>query len=226
MRRSDYFVNIPLFHARSVALSPVRLKICGITRPEDGSLAAELGADALGLVFYPQSPRYVTESRAREVVAVLPPFVNVVGLFMNAEPGFVNRVLSAVPLDMLQFHGDETPEYCESFGRRYIKAVPMMDNTNVAAYTERFATAAGFLLDAVRQGEAGGTGRRFDWSRIPEGLAKPVILAGGLEPANIGEALRLNRCYAIDVSSGVESAKGIKDPEKMRALIEAIKKAQ
>lgn len=226
MRRSDYFVNIPPFHARFIVLLPVHLKICGITRPEDGSLAAELGADALGLVFYPQSPRYVMESQAREVVAVLPPFVNVVGLFMNAEPGFVNRVLSAVPLDMLQFHGDETPEYCASFGRRYIKAVPMMDNTDVAAYTERFTTAAGFLLDAIRPGEAGGTGRRFDWSRIPEGLAKPVILAGGLNPANIGEAIRRSRCYAVDVSSGVESAKGIKDPEKMRALIEAIKKAQ
>lgn len=206
--------------------SPVRLKICGITRPEDGLLAANLGADALGLVFYPQSPRYVEKQQACDVIAVLPPFVNVVGLFMDAEPEFVGRVLESVPLDMLQFHGDETPEYCAGFGRRYIKSVPMMDNNNVAAYTERFSTAAGFLLDAVRPGEAGGTGRSFDWSRIPERLAKPVILAGGLNPANIGEAIRRSRCYAVDVSSGVESAKGIKDPEKMHALVEAIKKTQ
>lgn len=206
--------------------SPVRLKICGITRPEDGLLAANLGADALGLVFYPQSPRYVEKQQACDVIAVLPPFVSVVGLFMDAEPEFVGRVLESVSLDMLQFHGDETPEYCAGFGRRYIKAVPMMDNNNVAAYTERFTTAAGFLLDAVRPGEAGGTGRSFDWSRIPERLTKPVILAGGLNPANIGEAIRRSRCYAVDVSSGVESAKGIKDPEKMRALVEAIKKTQ
>lgn len=204
----------------------IRLKICGITRPEDGSLAAQLGADAVGLVFYPQSPRYVEQQQAREVIAVLPPFVNVVGLFMNAEPEFVDRVLESVPLDMLQFHGDETPEYCASFGRRYIKAVPMMDNNDVAAYTGPFTSAAGFLLDAVRSGEAGGTGRSFDWSRVPEKLTKPVILAGGLNPANIGEAIRRSRCYAVDVSSGVESAKGIKDPEVMRALVEAIKKAQ
>lgn len=206
--------------------SPVRLKICGITRPEDGLLAAKLGADALGLVFYPQSPRYLEAQRACDVVAVLPPFVCVVGLFMNAEPEFVNRVLESVPVDMLQFHGDETPDYCTSFGRRYIKAVPMMDNHDVAAYTERFTTAAGFLLDAVRPGEAGGTGRRFDWNLIPDRLARPVIVAGGLDPANVGEAIRRSRCYAVDVSSGVESAKGIKDPEKMRALVEAIKKAQ
>lgn len=205
---------------------PTRLKICGITRPEDGFRAAELGADAIGLVFYPQSPRYVEKQQARDIIAALPPFVSVVALFMDAEPGFVNEVLASVPVDMLQFHGRETVEYCTSFGRRYIKAVSMMDNQDVAAYTERFATAAGFLLDAVRSGEAGGTGRRFDWSLIPERLTRPIILAGGLNPHNIGEAIRRSRCYAVDVSSGVESAKGIKDPEKMRALIEAIKKAQ
>lgn len=206
-------------------VTPVRLKICGITRPEDGLLAAKLGADAVGLVFYPPSPRYVEKEQACDVIAVLPPFVNIVGLFMNAEPEFVTRMLESVPLDMLQFHGDESPEYCASFGRRYIKAVPMMDNNDVAAYTEGFASAAGFLLDAVKPGEAGGTGRSFDWSRVPENMTKPVILAGGLNSANIGEAIRRSRCYAVDVSSGVESVKGIKDPEKMRALVESIKKA-
>src|SRR5690606_36697489 len=125
------------------------------------------------------------------------------------------RVLESVPVDMLQFHGRETVEYCESFGRRYIKAVPMMDNNDAAAYTERFASAAGFLLDAVRSGEAGGTGRRFDRHLVPDRLSKPVIQAGGLTPEKIGEAIRRSRCYAVDVSSGVESAKGIKDSEKM-----------
>lgn len=189
-------------------------------------MSANMGADAVGLVFYPRSPRYVGMRQALDIISALPPFVSVVGLFMDAERSFVNEVLENVPIDLLQFHGDESAEYCTSFGRRYIKAVPMMDNRDVAAYTERFTSAAGFLLDAVRSGEAGGTGRSFDWSLIPERLTKPIILAGGLDSANIVEAIRRSGCYAVDVSSGVESAKGIKDPEKVQALIESIKKAQ
>ncbi|GIX21376.1 MAG: N-(5'-phosphoribosyl)anthranilate isomerase [Gammaproteobacteria bacterium] len=203
-------------------MSRVRIKICGITRPRDGLEAGRLGVDAVGLVFHPPSPRCVDIAVAAAVAAALPPFVSVVGLFMNADPERVRMVIGAVPLDCLQFHGDEPPEYCASFGRPYIKAVPMMDEPDLRKYAERYGTAAGFLLDAVRQGEPGGRGQTFDWSRVPRDLGRPLILAGGLTPENVAEAVRVAGCYAVDVSSGVEEDKGIKSVERMRAFVEAV----
>ncbi len=199
-----------------------RVKICGITRPEDGVAAAQLGADAIGLVFYPPSPRFVDVETARRIVAALPPFVTVVGLFMNAEPVAVQRVIDRVPLHLLQFHGDEDPDYCASFGLPYLKAVPMGANADVLDYERRFATTAGLLLDSHGGDQMGGSGQGFDWTRIPAKRRKPLILAGGLHPDSVAEAIRQVRPYAVDVSSGVESAKGIKDAELMRAFLRGV----
>ena len=200
-----------------------RVKICGITRPEDGLAAAQLGADAIGLVFYPKSSRAVDVPTARRIVAVLPPFVTVVGLFVDAEPATVQAILRQVPLDLLQFHGQEDPDYCNAFGRPYIKAVPRGAGVAVADYERRFAAAAGLLLDS--HGGAtpvGGSGQKFDWTLIPTGVVKPIILAGGLDPSVVGEAIRQVRPWAVDVSSGVESAKGIKDIALLRAFMQAV----
>jgi phosphoribosylanthranilate isomerase len=202
-----------------------RIKICGITRPEDGLYAASLGVDAIGLVFHPKSPRCLSAQQALAICAAVPPFVTVVGLFMDAAAPEIETVLRQVPLELLQFHGRETPEFCRQFGRRYIKSVAMMDCPDVAAYTARFPDAAGFLLDAVKTGEAGGTGLAFDWQRIPVDSPRPLILAGGLTPENVAAAIRQARCYAVDVSSGVEYEKGRKSPEKMRAFVEQVRKA-
>jgi phosphoribosylanthranilate isomerase len=196
-----------------------RVKICGITRPEDGVTAAGLGADAVGLVFHRPSPRCVTVDGARRIIAALPPFVSVVGLFMNAEPAAIRAVLSEVPLSLLQFHGDEEPEACAAFGLPYIKAVPMGAGADVRDYEQRFADAAGLLLDSHGGQQMGGTGHGFDWTRIPTERHKPLILAGGLHPGNVAAAIRQVRPYAVDVSSGVEAAKGIKDAELMRAFL-------
>ncbi|HHW78258.1 MAG TPA: phosphoribosylanthranilate isomerase [Xanthomonadaceae bacterium] len=199
-----------------------RVKICGVTRPEDGVTAAQLGADAIGLVFHPPSPRYVTADLAYRIVAALPPFVATVGLFMNAEPEAVRAVLSEVPLSLLQFHGDEDPGYCAAFGLPYLKAVPMGADADVRDYERRFAAAAGLLLDSHGGHKMGGTGQSFDWTRIPAERRKPLVLAGGLHPGNVAAALRQVHPYAVDVSSGVETAKGIKDPELMRAFLRGV----
>lgn len=199
-----------------------RVKICGITRPEDGVLAAELGADAIGLVFYPHSPRFVDLESALGIIAALPPFITVVGLFMNAEPVAVKKLIDCVPVDLLQFHGDEDADYCAGFGLPYLKAVPMVAGAEVPDYEQRFASATGLLLDSHGGREMGGTGKPFDWGRIPAERRKPLILAGGLHPGNVAEAIRQTRPYAVDVSSGVESAKGIKDSELMRAFIRGV----
>jgi phosphoribosylanthranilate isomerase len=199
-----------------------RVKICGITRPEDGVAAANLGADAIGLVFHPPSPRCVDVETARRIVAALPPFVTVVGLFMNAEPVAVKRVIDRVPLRLLQFHGDEDPDYCASFGLPYLKAVPMGVDADVLDYERRFATAAGLLLDSHGGDQMGGSGQGFDWTRIPAERRKPLILAGGLRPDSVAAAIRQVRPYAVDVSSGVESAKGIKNAELMRAFLRGV----
>lgn len=203
-----------------------RIKICGITRPEDGRLAARLGADAVGLVFYPGSPRYVSPEQARAIVAVLPPFVAAVGLFLDADAATVAGTLESVSLDLLQFHGRESSGYCESFGRRYVKSVPMMDRPDLHAYTASFPGASGFLLDAVSAGQAGGRGERFGWEEIPRDLAAPLILAGGLTPDNVGDAVAATRCYAVDVSSGVEAEKGVKSPDKMQRFIEQVRNSE
>jgi phosphoribosylanthranilate isomerase len=202
--------------------SRTRIKICGMTRPEDGLAAARVGVDAIGLVFYDRSPRAVGVDQARAIVAALPPFVTTVALFVDAEPAAVKGVLEALPVDLLQFHGEEPPEYCRVFGRPYIKALRMRDGVDVASAAERYGDARGLLLDAYRPGTPGGTGEVFDWNRIPRGLKMPVVLAGGLGPDNVARAISEVTPFAVDVSSAVESAPGIKDAKKMAALVEAV----
>ena len=197
----------------------VRVKICGITRLQDLHAACEAGADALGFVFYEKSPRHLTIAAAAALVRELPPFVQAVGLFVNAEPAFIESVLQDVPLDLLQFHGDETPADCARFGRPFIKAVRVNRDTDLLKCAADFDAARGLLLDAFVPGVPGGTGERFDWSLIPVNLPKPVILSGGLTPDNVAEAVRTVRPWAVDVSSGVEAAKGIKDAHKIAQFI-------
>ena len=201
-----------------------RVKICGITRPEDGREAARLGADAIGLVFYPPSPRAVTPARAAAIVRELPPFVTTVGLFVNADAGTIAAAVEAAGLDLLQFHGDESPADCAGHGRPWIKALRMAPGLDVAAEARRYEGARGILLDAYRPGVPGGTGETFDWERIPADLDLPLILAGGLAPANVAEAVRRVRPWAVDVSGGVEAQKGIKDAAKMAAFIDEVRR--
>lgn len=202
-----------------------RAKICGITRPQDGIAAAANGADAIGLVFFEKSPRVVDVEQARAVIAALPPFVTSVGLFVNADVAEVERVLDQVPLDLLQFHGEEAPEYCRQFSRPYIKAVRMSDGVNLELVAQQFDEAKALLVDSYQKGVPGGTGHTFDWARIPAGMDKPIILAGGLGPENIEQAVRQVRPFAVDVSSGVEVEKGIKDADKIAAFMRGVKKA-
>jgi phosphoribosylanthranilate isomerase len=202
-----------------------RVKICGITRIEDALAAARAGADAIGLVFYPQSPRAVTIDMAQAICAALPPFVSAVGLFVDAEPAAVTALLQEVPLDLLQFHGGETPVYCTQFDRPFLKALRMRDDTDVAAVRAQYSAARGLLLDTYRPGVPGGTGEVFDWQRVPRALATQIVLAGGLTPANVGAAINQARPFAVDVSGGVESAPGIKDAERIQAFIAAVSRA-
>jgi phosphoribosylanthranilate isomerase len=199
-----------------------RIKICGITRIDDARVAWQSGADALGLVFYPPSPRHVEIQCARDIAHARPAFVTAVGLFVDPNPDYVRQVLDAVPLDMLQFHGDEDEPFCAQFGRPFIKAVRMRAGVNLLECAERFERAQGLLVDAFVSGTHGGTGMRFDWSLIPAHVSLPVILSGGLDPANVGEAIRCVRPWAVDVSSGVEASKGIKDPARIRAFISEV----
>ena len=202
-------------------MTAVRVKICGITRVEDALAAAAAGADAIGLVFYAKSPRAVDIEQARAILAALPPFVTTVGLFVDAERSELERILASVPLDLLQFHGDESVQQCEAFGRPYIKALRVKAGDDIAAQVARYPSAQGILLDAYVEGVPGGTGEAFDWSLIPQALSKPLILAGGLRPDNVAEAVSRVRPYAVDVSGGVEASKGVKDVEKVDAFIRA-----
>ena len=213
-----------------------RVKICGITRVEDGLAAARAGADAIGLVFWPGTPRVVTIDRAREIVAALPPLVSVVALFVDPEPEHVRATLAAVPLDVLQFHGHEPPEFCGAFGRPYIKAVPVTPGDHGSGLLEcaaRYEAAAGLLFDAPpADGLPGGTGRTFDWSALPERLLQPLVLSGGLTVANVAAAIRRVRPWAVDVSSGVEMidargnpVRGIKDSARIAAFIGEVRNA-
>ena len=199
-----------------------RVKICGITRPEDALAAVRAGVDAIGLVFHPPSPREVVTDQAREVVEALPPFVTAVGLFVDPEPEQVEAVLSWVALDVLQFHGDEDPQFCESFPVPYIKAVRMREGVDLLQTAERYSSARGLLLDTYRPGVAGGTGEAFDWARVPASLGSSIILAGGLTPANVAQAIAAVRPYAVDVSGGVEADKGIKDAAKIAAFMQEV----
>lgn len=200
----------------------IRTKICGITRVEDALIAAQAGVDAIGLVFYGQSPRAVNIAQAQEIVAALPPFVTSVGLFVNATQTEVNAVLDALPLDTLQFHGDESPAECERYARPYFRALRMQPGVDIAKLAAQYSTAKGILLDAWVPGLHGGTGERFDWAQIPEDLAKPLILAGGLNADNVTQAMRQVQPWAVDVSGGVEASKGLKDAEKMRKFLYAV----
>lgn len=203
----------------------VRVKICGITNLADAVNAATMGADAIGLVFYADSPRNVDIDTAREIIAALPPFVTTVGLFVDPTPDHINSVLDEVSLDLLQFHGDETPEQCRRFSKPYIKAVRMRDNIILSELIERYPDASALLLDAHVEGMVGGTGQQFEWDLIPYQLDKPIILAGGLDPANVAAAIRQVQPYAVDVSGGVESVKGVKDRDKIAAFISEVARA-
>jgi phosphoribosylanthranilate isomerase len=201
------------------------VKICGITRVEDGLAAAHAGAHAIGLVFHPPSPRAVAVERAREIVTSLPPFVTVVGLFVDAPADQVRAVLDAVPLQLLQFHGAEPPDYCGQFPLPYIKAVRMSAGVDLLQYARRYRAAKGLLLDAFVEGIRGGTGQGFDWELISPDLPLPIVLAGGLTVDNVADAIRRVRPWAVDVSSGVEREKGIKDAATIAAFIRGARHA-
>jgi phosphoribosylanthranilate isomerase len=198
----------------------VRIKICGLTRPEDVDAAVAAGADAVGFVFYPESSRYVSAQQAAALARRLPPFVLSVGLFVNAAPAEIQAALEVVPLNLLQFHGDESPEDCQRWQRPYIRAARVTPELDLLQYATRFSSARALLLDAFVPG-FGGAGKVFDWSLIPPSLPLPLILSGGLTPQNVGEAVRRVRPAAVDVSSGVESAAGIKDPQRMADFVAA-----
>jgi phosphoribosylanthranilate isomerase len=200
-----------------------RVKICGLTRGPDVAAAAELGADAIGLVFYARSPRAVGVEEARALLACSPPFVTSVGLFVNADPDYVRAVLERVPIDLLQFHGDEPPGYCGAFGRPWIKAVRVRHGVDLLGQRRRYHAALGLLLDAFDPSAVGGTGRRFDWGLVPPALAPRIVLAGGLDATNVAEAIRRVRPYGVDVSGGVESEKGRKDRVKIAAFMKGVK---
>lgn len=199
-----------------------RVKICGITRPDDGLNAAMLGVDAIGLVFYEKSPRAVEINIAKEIIAVLPPFVTVVGLFVDPSPKEMAAVLHRIPLDLLQFHGNEEPGECACYNKPYIKAIRMREGIDLRRECERYASARGLLLDTYDPELPGGTGKTFNWSLIPKKLNKQIILAGGLKPDNVWQVISSVRPYAVDVSSGVEVEKGIKDPDTMAAFIRGV----
>jgi phosphoribosylanthranilate isomerase len=214
-----------------------RVKICGITRAADARAAADAGADAIGLVFWPGTPRVVTHAQARSIVAALPPYVTVVGLFVDPEPQAVREALAAVPIDVLQFHGSEPAPFCRAFGRRYVKAIAVRNGVDLLESLSPYDDAAGLLFDAFRPGDLpGGTGQAFDWSRLAGDFTArvrlPVILSGGLDPDNVTRAIRQVRPYAVDVSSGVEERdadgrprRGAKDPARIEAFMQGVRSA-
>ena len=199
-----------------------RVKICGITRVEDALSAVHAGADAIGLVFYAQSPRCVSIDVAQAIVAAMPPFVSVVGLFVNATTADIKSVLTQVQLNIVQFHGDETPQQCAQINFPYYKAIRVKSDTNLLQYAIDFKDANALLLDTYSEQAYGGTGHVFDWNLIPKNLTKPVILAGGLVPENVANAIKQVQPYAVDVSGGVELTKGVKDAAKVAAFMRAV----
>jgi len=199
-----------------------RVKICGITRPQDAAVAVQYGADAIGLVFYDKSPRAVDVEQAQQIVKQIPAFVSTVALFVNADPGYIKQVLNTVNIDLIQFHGDETAEECGLYSKRYIKAVRMHDDMDLHQQCQRYVNASALLVDSYHPGIAGGTGAVFDWGRIPGDLGLPLILAGGLQAENIRQAVDEVKPYAVDVSSGVEFDKGLKDEALINAFMRGI----
>lgn len=206
------------------SVARTRVKFCGITCSGDAQAAARLGVDAIGLVFAAGSPRFIRLDEAAMIRRRLPPFMQAVALFRNPDPELVKQVMTAVQPDMLQFHGEESAAFCESFGLPYLRAVPMKIAQDLRAWTQDFASAAALLLDGHEAGQAGGQGRAFNWTAVPA-AGKPLVLAGGLTPDNVGEAIKRVRPYAVDVSSGIESAPGIKDPEKMQRFVDEVRRA-
>lgn len=202
-----------------------RVKICGITSVADGLAAARHGADAIGLVFYPPSPRCVTRERAREIATAVPPFVARVAVFVNPAAAEVEAVIGDCRPDLLQFHGEETAAFCRGFGTPYLRAARVRPKVDLLESLSPFGDAAGWLLDAYRQELYGGTGEAFDWDLVPRALARPLVLSGGLDARNVGEAIRRVRPWAVDVSSGVEAGKGMKDERRIAAFMEAVRSA-
>ncbi|MBX6424019.1 phosphoribosylanthranilate isomerase [Thermosulfurimonas sp. F29] len=202
----------------------VRVKVCGITRPEDALLAVSLGASALGFIFYPGSPRYLPPEKAREIVQGLPPFVTTVGVFVNEEPERIEEVVLGVGLDLIQLHGQEPPELCARFFPRVIKALRLKGPEDLETIRAYRGVVRAILLEPYVEGVPGGTGRTLDWDLAARAgtLGVPIILAGGLGPGNVREAVRKVRPFAVDVNSGVEKRPGEKDPEKLRALFAAL----
>lgn len=204
---------------------PTAVKICGITRVEDALVAARCGAHAIGLVFYRPSPRYVAPDRAGEIIRALPPFITAVGLFVDAAADDVRATLAATRISLIQFHGQEAPDFCRQFSVPYMKAVRVRPDLDLIQYAADYHDAKALLLDAYVDGIYGGTGTAFDWSLVPRPLPLPVVLSGGLDPDNVGDAIRKVRPWAVDVSSGVESARGIKDPAKIVAFMSGVRNA-
>jgi phosphoribosylanthranilate isomerase len=209
-----------------VTMMRTRVKICGITRAQDAAAVVQSGADALGLVFYPKSPRYVTADQARQIATGVAPFVTVTGLFVNAPADSVREVLARVQLGLLQFHGEESNDQCNCFGLPFIKSIPMRHGTDLLSLMSAYPDAAGFLLDAWQPGTHGGGGIAFDWQQIPEGINTPLVLAGGLTPGNVATAIRTVKPYAVDVSTGVERDKGIKSREKIEAFMREVRNSE
>ena len=201
-----------------------RVKICGITGVDDALSVARHGVDAIGLVFYEKSPRNITIEKAMEICHAVPAFVTLVALFMDADPDDIKQVTAQVPIDLLQFHGKETPEFCAQFGLPFIKAIGMAGQTDIEQYCNEFKQARGFLLDSHVLGKAGGSGQVFDWGDIPESMRGDIILAGGLNPGNVADAIQQVRPYAIDVSSGVESSSGVKDEQLIANFMNQVKR--
>ena len=202
-----------------------RIKFCGMTNEQDVMHAIDLGIDALGFVFVSDSPRYLTIEQAQKLTKKVPPFVIKVELFMNSEKTDVENILNSVRLDILQFHGDEDEKFCLQFQRPYLKAVPMGSVSSVTDFCQKYSSATGFVFDSHAPGQMGGSGKTFEWSKLPKQLEKPIILAGGLTPQNVAQAIRAVHPYAVDVSSGIEASKGVKDPAKMELFIKEVKRA-
>ena len=198
-----------------------RVKICGITRRQDAEFAVEMGVDALGFVFYAPSPRAVTIAQAQQLIIGLPPFVSIVALFVDADSEFVKSCLATLPISILQFHGDESLEYCEQFNHPYMKVLRMREGLNINTEANKYQSASAILLDSYQPGLPGGTGETFDWSLVTD-IKMPIILAGGLDENNVAQAIKQVKPYAVDVSGGVELAKGIKDNTKVRNFMQEV----
>jgi phosphoribosylanthranilate isomerase len=207
-------------------MTPVRVKVCGITRVEDALSAVRLGAHAIGFVFWPKSSRYIAPALVREIAQALPPFLTTVGVYVDPVQEWVRETAVAGGLSLLQFHGDESPEFCDQFSLPYIKAIRVKEGLDLLQYAARYRYAKGLLLDTYTAGMPGGTGHVFDWKLIPQDLPLPLILSGGLNPGNVLQAIKQTRPWAVDVSSGVEAAKGIKDEKKISAFMQGVRKSE